>query len=121
MELLTTTAAPFGITLNLYYQGTGTLAYTLIKDGTELFTGDSFKASPMRNIDDLETALDCLSFFAVQPGDTDDEYFAAYTPAQLAWAKSYECEQLSGLIHDAEDRSSEYHADALQQFTHIIA
>jgi hypothetical protein len=30
-----------------------------------------------------------MSLVAMQPGDTDDEYFASYTPEQLAFAKEY--------------------------------
>jgi hypothetical protein len=30
-----------------------------------------------------------MSLVAMRPGDTDDEYFAGYTEAQLAWATEY--------------------------------
>jgi hypothetical protein len=29
------------------------------------------------------------SLFAIRPGDTDEEYFASYTPKQLGWAEVY--------------------------------
>jgi hypothetical protein len=34
------------------------------------------------------------SLLAMKPGDTDSEYFASYTPEQLAWAEQYS-EELS--------------------------
>lgn len=30
-----------------------------------------------------------LSLVAMKPGDTDDEYFASYTPEQLAWVEKH--------------------------------
>jgi hypothetical protein len=49
-----------------------------------------------------EMVATCLGFLSVQPGDTDEEYFAGYTPRQLEWAESDRCELLSLLASEME-------------------
>lgn len=41
------------------------------------------------SIDGKEARALVLALLAMKPGDTDDEYFASYTPAQLAFAERY--------------------------------
>lgn len=89
--------------------------YYAFKGDTILFQGDDFKPSPMREVDSLDSMVDLLGFFTVKPGDTDKEYFASYTPEQLEWCKSNECEAISVLISDYEDRNSEYQAQAIEK------
>ena len=52
-------------------------------DGRVIFTGDDFRPSPC-HADATLRAL--LGFLTLRPGDTDADYFADYTPAQLAFA-----------------------------------
>ncbi len=54
-----------------------------------LFEGEDFVGSPMHADDADETMAGLLGFLTLRPGDTDADYFAAYTPEQLAWAESH--------------------------------
>lgn len=60
-----------------------------------LFAGSDLRMgifhTPENSVDAARTLL---SFLTMQPGDIEKEYFDKYTPEQLAWAKSKECEQL---------------------------
>jgi hypothetical protein len=44
--------------------------------------------------DSLETVASLLTFLTLRPGDTDADYFAGYTPAQMEWATGSDCEAL---------------------------
>lgn len=83
--------------------GKSRLGYALIPPGaTEpMFIGENFYASPCHAIDSDEILRAILSFLTLRPGDTDSDYFADYTPEQLAWADQY-AEELS-LWADDED------------------
>ena len=48
----------------------------------------------MHSIDSDQAVAALMGFLTLKPGDTDREYFDAYTPEQLAWAQSYEPELL---------------------------
>jgi hypothetical protein len=71
--------------------------------GAVLFEGADFGASPAHAIDSDATLLALLSFLTLKPGDTDSDYFADYTPAQMEWARSSECEFLSCDVSTAEE------------------
>lgn len=64
-----------------------------------LFAGDDFRPSPLHAIDGDAVALALLSFLTLQPGDTDAEYFNAYTDEQMGWAQSYDCEALGAEVY----------------------
>ncbi len=59
-----------------------------------LYVGIPFHAS----IDGLSAKEAVMACVAMKPGDTDAEYFADYSPAQLEWAKkhgeSLDCERM---------------------------
>ncbi len=75
------------------------LAYRL-RDGKEIvFEGDDFHLSPMHAIDSMATVYSLLGFLSLQSGDTDSEYFEAYTPRQLEWSASNRCEELAGYCY----------------------
>ena len=61
-----------------------------------LFEGEDCGCSPLHSIDSDETVAGIMSFLTCRPGDTDAEYFADYTPAQLDYcsqhAESLACE-----------------------------
>lgn len=67
-----------------------------VRHGGEIIfaRGDTWCATPY-SIDGIEARESVLSCVAMKPGDTDEEYFASYTPKQLAWASKYG-EALSG-------------------------
>jgi len=56
--------------------------------GNILFEGDDYGASPMDAIDSDETVRGLLGFLTLQPGDTDEEYFADYTEEQMDFAET---------------------------------
>lgn len=59
-----------------------------------LFEGDDLGASPLHMPESKETAKALLLFLTLRKGDTDDEYFDNYTPEQLAFSESMNCENL---------------------------
>ena len=86
--------------------GTGMMARTRIgyelRDpaGSVLFRGDDFGPGAS-TADDSDDALRGLcGFLFLRPGDTDAEYFAAYSDAQRAFAESSDCELLAFLYSE---------------------
>jgi|WetSurMetagenome_2_1015567.scaffolds.fasta_scaffold423091_1 hypothetical protein len=59
------------------------LAYVLLDAGRVIFAGDDF-FSP-NDLDARWNVVQLLGFLSLQEGDTDPEYFASYTPEQIAW------------------------------------
>ena len=66
-------------------------------NGIAVFRGVDFGPSPCHADDADETLRALLGFLTLRPGDTDREYFAAYTAEQLAFANGSECELLAYL------------------------
>jgi hypothetical protein len=78
--------------------------YQLIApDGTVVFSGDDLGCSPMNNTELKGNAIALLGFLTLKPGDTDDDYFKDYTPAQLAWCESTAAEDLRCIVDDREN------------------
>ena len=67
----------------------------LTPTGKILFSGKDFGASPLHAPEGLESAKALLSFLTLRKGDTDDDYFDNYTPEQLEFSESQDCENLS--------------------------
>lgn len=80
--------------------------YKFSFDGKVLFEGADYRPSPMFEEASREAAIGLLGFLTLRPGDTDDEYFEKYTPEQMAWAKSSDCEYLGYEVSDEEEASS---------------
>jgi hypothetical protein len=101
-----------GFTLRLYDTGrTGAygkarLAYRFSDRGKVIFEGDDYFASPMHAIDSMDAAYGLMGFLSLRPGDTDEEWFASYTPEQMAWCQSGRAEWLSCIVCDGEERLS---------------
>ncbi len=74
--------------------------------GEVLFVGNDFGASPLHNPTGKDSAIALLGFFTLQDGDTDSEYFDKYTPVQLQFSKSFDCEALSLIVSDFENPES---------------
>jgi len=103
----------------LIYTGGNKVQYYVFRNGVILFEGRDFRPSPMHNQDDIESVISLLGFLTCQPGDTDRDYFATYTPAQMEWAKSSECEQLKCQVGDFENNSEDnqdFHVQACEYF-----
>lgn len=58
-------------------------------EGKIVFEGEDYSPGPMHGIDSDESVAGLLGFLSCRPGDTDDEYFQDYTPAQLDYADTY--------------------------------
>jgi len=54
-----------------------------------LFEGNDFAGSPLHADDSNETVKALMNFLTLRPGDTDADYFAKYTPLQLAYCSDY--------------------------------
>jgi len=54
-----------------------------------LFRGEDFACSPCYAIDSDECVASLMGFLTLRPGDTDSNYFDAYTPGQLAYAEKH--------------------------------
>ena len=72
-----------------------------------LFCSESFAGSPMHADDSDETLRAILGFLTLRPGDTDRDYFDDYTPEQLAWAESTECDYLQGSVDELQFKDVE--------------
>lgn len=88
--------------------GKSVLRYELTELGNVLFEGSDFACSPMHGVDSDETILSLMNFLTLRKGDTDREYFDSYTPEQLAWSESSECEALQCDCMLAEEESDSF-------------
>ena len=78
--------------------GQSLLGYRLRAEGKTLFGGEDLGCSPMHAIDSDECMASLMSFLTLQPGDTDPDYFADYTPAQLEFCDQH-AEALSAEVN----------------------
>jgi hypothetical protein len=56
---------------------------------TVLFEGHDFGRAPSDASDSDGAVKGIMGFLTLRPGDTDADYFAEYTPEQLAFAQSH--------------------------------
>lgn len=75
--------------------GKNVIAYRLVSEGRVLFEGQDFQGHC--DADSNEAVEGIMGFLTLQPGDTDEEYFASYTAEQLAFAAAH-AEQLSSEV-----------------------
>ncbi len=54
-----------------------------------LFEGEDFGCSPLDAIDSDAAVASLMSFLTLRPGDTDSEYFEAYTPEQMEYCQQH--------------------------------
>jgi hypothetical protein len=78
------------------------LAYRFFDRGRVIFQGQGFAPPLGVCIDSDECVAACLFWFTLRPGDTDDEYFESYTPAQKRWVESGRAEELSIIVDEIE-------------------
>ena len=85
------------------------LGYAFYAQGfkTPLFVGDDYGCAPSYAVDSDKCIIGLLAFLALEPGDTDDDYFEDYNEEQLAWCNSDDVEELHLLVIDAESDSAE--------------
>lgn len=85
------------------------VGYELAGPNGLLFEGEDFACSPMHAIDSDESVAGLLGFLTLRPGDTDADYFAEYTPEQMAFARG-DAEQLQcdlACFEDDRNRDNE--------------
>jgi hypothetical protein len=56
---------------------------------TVLFSGADFNAGPMHAIDSIGATEGLMTYLTLRPGDTDGDYFAKYTLAQLDYCSQH--------------------------------
>lgn len=71
-------------------------------EGVILFDGKNFHCSPMHDPESYDAAISLLGFLTLKPGDTDAEHFDNYTPKQMEFCESWDCEELSLIVCDYE-------------------
>lgn len=74
------------------------IGYKFEDNGQVIFEGDDLEVAHHEPVG-LSTVEDALSFFSLEQGDTDDDYFDSYTPEQLAWRDTRAAE-LSIIVND---------------------
>lgn len=72
-------------------------------DGRVLFAGADFGVSAYSAIDSDDVVRSLMGFLTVRQGDTDREYFSAYTPDQLAWCEGSDAQDLASFYGDLCD------------------
>lgn len=87
-----------------YTQHKARVAYSLQCGREIIFQGNDFFCSPMDDSESKESILSLMSFLTLQKGDTDSEYFDNYTPRQLEFRDSSDCEQLFYLVMEDEEK-----------------
>lgn len=95
LDLYETSGIPFG--------GRVRYPYKFYDQDKVIFEGQGFSPSPMFAADSLDSVFALLSYFALQEGDTDSEYFQDYTREQIAWRDSGRAEELSYFVYDFEE------------------
>ena len=65
------------------------LAYRLWCRGKLVFQGNDYGCSPLHADDSCDALAGLLHCLSLRPGDTDREYFDAYTPEQMAFAQEH--------------------------------
>jgi hypothetical protein len=61
------------------------IGYRFYHDDQLIFEGDDIAVPAGQTLDGDQTVRGVLGFLALRPGDVEADYFAAYTPEQLAW------------------------------------
>ena len=69
-----------------------------------LFKGNDFSCYAGDDNKWKENAMSLMGFLTCKQGDTDAEYFKDYTPDQLAFTESMDCEELSLMVYDYENK-----------------
>lgn len=59
------------------------------RDSRTVFWGEDFAGSPLHADDSDATVRALMGFLTLQPGDTDADYFEAYTPEQRAFYEDH--------------------------------
>lgn len=80
------------------------LSYQFRHNGDIVFDGGDYRPGSGIALDGADSVSGLLGFLTLRPGDTDWEYFAAYSPCELLWAIEH-AEELSAYIGEDSDDS----------------
>ncbi len=83
-------------------RGQTEIGYEMRHGDMTIFQGDGFAGSPLHADDSDKTIGALLSFLSLRKGDTDAEYFEAYSATQLEWAEQHG-EELSLVVFEIEE------------------
>lgn len=72
-----------------------------------LFSGKDFYIPNHIKPESKEAAIQLLGFLTLREGDTDADWFDNYTPAQLQFSRSQDCENLQSIVYDYENAAYE--------------
>jgi hypothetical protein len=79
--------------------GKSCLGYRLTARGQVVFEGEDFYCPGGVAIDSDSCVASLMGFLTLKPGDTDSDYFAAYTEEQMAYCDSH-AESLAMAVYD---------------------
>lgn len=82
------------------------LAYRFYDDGRLIFSGADYRPGASIPIDSDRSVAGLLGFLSLRPGDTDSDYFADYSPEQLAWCQD-RAEELSIIQIELEEQADD--------------
>lgn len=87
-----------------YYIGTDKLHNKTYVNGKLIYEDDTFRPSPMYNIDDTECMVSLLGFLTLSDWDIDKDFFEKRNAPLLdQWANNnYSCESIKLMINDFE-------------------
>lgn len=102
----------YGFGVYLIFKGDDKPQYYVFFKDELLFEGNDFRASSLHNINDLENTVNLCAFLTAREGDVNPDYFKNYTPEQMEWTRSRECEELAGIIRDFEYQDGENDVNA---------
>lgn len=104
----------YNVKLYLIHIGSDRVQYYMFWKDKPLFQGKDYRPSPLYSgQDSIEAIVALLDFFVLQEGDVEREYFDKYTPEQIEWRESEDCEHLKPLLFDfTEDNDDENECDA---------
>lgn len=98
----------YNVSVYLTHIGSDKVQYDMFWNGKLIFTGDDYRPSPMYpGQDSIEAIVALLDFFVLQIGDIDRSYFEKYTPEQVEWRESKDCEELKILTLDFSNDNDE--------------
>ena len=95
----------YSLRLNVCNYKDGRLEFEYVlrdPDKKILFHGKDFSAPNGHTW--KENAMSLMGFLTLKFGDTDGTYFSNYTDDQLAFTESMDCEELSLMVYDYENK-----------------
>lgn len=83
-------------------------AFYHVNEATPIFAGEDIGISPAHAIDSDAALRSIMGWLTLRKGDVDADFFADYTPRQLEFRDSSDCEFLQLWGMDDEDTEDSY-------------